>query len=207
MLSSSVLQAYTGSTDTVALGQIEAGVVAWLQTWIPRYLGTATTLTEIHSGPQRQNALLTGRGVGERLRTLWLSEDIASGSLVSVEERTSPTADWADLPNPADLTDYEIRPLTPSAAAGRKLVRLSADFPAGASNIRVKFTHGYAEDAAPDDVTLAALQIVKALVDNKTTGNHLEETADKGGVKYAAAMRLPGVDQGLVNSLRRPRYG
>lgn len=206
MISSSVLETYTGSSDATTLTQLEAGAVAWLQKWIPRYLGTSTTLTEIHDGPRRLPGRLSGRAASERTRTLILAESIASGSLTSVEERTSHDADWTDLPSPADLTDYEIRADEPSVATGRRLVRLSSGFPAGLANLRVKYTHGYAEDAGPDDVTLAILQIVNGMLLEKDAGNIEREEEGGAEVTYASVAGLPGVNSALLASLRRPSY-
>lgn len=206
MISSSVLETYTGSSDTTTLTQLEAGTVAWLQGWIPRYLGTSTTLTEVLDGPRRFRPRLTGRHEAERLHTLWLSESIASGSLVSVEERETYTDDWTDLPNPADLTEYEIRTDTPYGTTGRQLIRKPQPWPHGHANLRIKYTHGYAEDSGPDDVTLAILQIVKGMLDVKEIG--LLEGEEEGGVdiEYHQVLGLPGVDGNLLASLRRPGY-
>lgn len=206
MISSSVLQAYTGSTDTTALAQIEAGVVGWLERWIPRHLGVSATLTEIHSGPSRRHAQISGRFEGNRLSTIYLSEEIAEGSLVSVKERTSPTASWVDIPNPADLTDYEIRTSAPAKTTGNELVRLSTTFPGGNDNLQIAYTHGYAEDAAPDDVTLLVLQAVKGMITAQETGPFSSASADGTSYTMASVENLPGVDRRLLASLRRPSW-
>lgn len=208
MISPAVLQAYTGSTDAATLAFLETGTIAWLERWIPRYLGVPKVLTEIHDGPARERDRLSGgRDQGERLRRVWLSEEIEFSVLLSVESRSSASAPWVDLPDPADLTDFEIRPVAPHAASGRKFLRLSAPFPQGRANIRVKFTHGYAEDAGPADVTAVALQMIKSQsVEQEAVG--LEESrADGVEEKFGDNLgSLPGVSSRMLAALRRPSY-
>lgn len=206
LVSSAVLQAYTGSTDTTLLGQLADGFQAWLQSWIPRYLGTSTALTEVHSGPRRNRKRIEPGLSSERLRTLWLGEEIASGSLTSVKYRTTHDSSWTDLSvdsdGAADLTDFEIRPTHPWGTTGRQLVRLGQTYPAGAGNLQVVYSHGYAEDAGPADVTLAILQGVAGWLTKHGTGGMKSEKVEGVTLTYATVASLPGVDGALLANLK-----
>lgn len=208
-MSAAILATYTGSSDSTLLAQLSAGCIAWLERWIPRYLGTSATLTEVLDGPRGAQRRITDGDSGERLHTMWLQEEIALGSLVSVKYRTALGNSWADLSTDsagdADLTDYEIRPAQPQGTVGRKLVRLSGPFPAGTGNLQIKYTHGYAENAGPADVTLAVLQIVKGWVDAKAAGIKKSQRVEGVAWTLADVASLPGVDSQLLLSLKAGR--
>lgn len=209
VIGTAVLQAYTGSTDTATLTFLEKGTIAWLQQWIPRYLGESASLVDVLSGPPRQADRLSMSPNQERLRRRVLSEVIDLAKITAVEERTSPTANWIDLGTLA--TDYEILREVSYSAAGRTLRRLTAAFPFGNQNLRVSFTHGYAEDAGPDDVTEVALQMIKAQLGAKDQGSFVEEelAGQTGGrlrLRYGNLGALAGVNSSKLAALRFPTY-
>lgn len=210
MISDATMQTYTGSTDSVLLAQLRDGWVEWLQAWIPRYLGTSTTLTEVHSGPQARLGGLIPKSDGERTRTIWLSEAIAEDALTSVKYRTTHDTSWADLATDsngdADLTQFEIRPWSPHVTVGYQLVYKNACFPQGHGNLQVKYTHGYAEDAGPADVTLTLLELVKAGVEAHGQGN-LDAIRDEDGqIVFAKIAGLGGVNMDRLLGLKRGNY-
>ncbi|MCP3961292.1 MAG: hypothetical protein GY719_25885 [bacterium] len=206
LVSSAVLQAYTGSSDTALLAQLAGGFEAWLQGWIPRYLGTSTTLTEVRDGPRRSRRRIESGLSSARLRTMWLAEEIASGSLLSVKYRSTPDSSWVDLSvdanGAADLTDFEIRASFPWQTTGRQLVRLAETFPAGDGNLQIKYTHGYAEDVGPADVMLAVMQGVKGWIDAKAAGLLKSERVDDMAWTFAQVAAMPGVDGSLLAGLK-----
>lgn len=208
MISSAVLQAYTGSSDVATLTVLEKGTIAWLQRWIPRYLGVSTSLLNILSGPRQLPARLSQSASDERLRRVGLSESIALASISAIEERTDPTATWTALGTVA--TDYEIVQESPVFLAGRVLRRLTSTWPVGTRNLRITFAHGYAEDAGPDDVTEVALQMISAQLNAKKKGTLAEEElagADgRARVKYADLGSMAGVNQSKLAALRAPTY-
>jgi len=210
LVAAATLATYTGSSDTVTIAQISSAVELWLQGWIPRYLGTSTTLTEVHDGPQRDHARITPRASSERLRSLWLQEEIAIGSLVSVKHRTTPDASFLDLSvdsaGDADLTDFEIRGPFAHSTSGRQLVRLGQTFPNGRGNLQIKYTHGYVEDAGPADVTYAVLALTKALLEAKTAGNLKSERVEGVAWTYSELASMPGVSVTMLTDLRRRSF-
>ncbi len=212
MISSAVLQAFTGSSDTATLAFFEAGWVDFLQKWIPRWLGTSKTLTEVLDGPRRMNGTLSGGRPDDRLHILWLAEAIEASSLVSVKYRSTRDSSWIDLSTDAngaaDLTDFEIHPYAAWVDVGMSLGRLSGTFPEGKKNIQVKYTHGYVEDAGPADVTQVLLQLVKSSLAGKAAGGVKQREKGTASITYdmAAVAALPGVDMGALERLQRRSY-
>ena len=76
------------------------------------------------------------------------------------------------------------------------------------ANIRVQYTHGYAEDSGPADVTAAVLQLVNAALSASKAGAFKSgEGTDGVKIVWNTLLNLPGVDQDNLNAIRKPRYG
>ena len=108
LVSVAELEAYTGSSDTAKLSDIGSGVEAWLQAWIPQFLGPPGPFLEIINGPDANNRETMVPTVHRtRQDTVQVSEYIVQEDLVAVEERTTAASDWADLSD--DIADFEVR--------------------------------------------------------------------------------------------------
>lgn len=196
MISTATLRDHLGlepgeGSDT-ALERLERGAVAFLQSWIPRYLGPPREHAVVLDGGVRRDGGLIWSGV-EQDRLL-LPDEIAFEDLVSVQHRSSPSLPWEDLDT--GLEAYEVE--------GRTLYRTTGPWPAGRRNLRVTYLEGFDVDAGPDDVTLAVLDLVKARWDHREANGIKSERADDLAITYADAGKVPGLTQ-LLDQLKRSR--
>lgn len=191
MISTATLQDHLGVTGSeTVLERLEKGVVTFLESWIPRYLGLPRERSVVLSGgSHREGGLIIH---GQELDQILLPEEIAFEDLVSVQYREHPSLPWEDLDE--GLEAYEVE--------GQTLYRRAEPWPPGQRNLRVAFLEGYPEDAGPADVTLVVLELVKAKFDQHTTGNIKSEKKGPVQLTYAEAAAMPGMEAMLKNLKR-----
>ena len=193
MISVATLQEHLGVEGQEAtLTRLEQGVVRFLQSWIPRYLGPVRQRSWVLDGGSVKIAGLIFHG--QDATEILLPEEIAFEDLVSVEHRDHPSLPWEALDD--GLEAYEID--------GRGLYRRTNSWPAGRRNIRVTFNEGFEEDQGPEGVVLVALELIQAKWEARQAAGIKSEQVGDLKVTYADFERVPGLNLAL-NDLKRSR--
>ena len=174
LIATATMQSWLGiSVDEAILETILLpGVISLVERHSGRlYTSPAGEVTEILDGGNavRGADVLIGSDRAAALSFVTLKEK-PNGALTSVSFRPSIGDAW----EVKTLSDFEVD--------GRNVYALAADFPRGRRNVRIVYTFGYAEDAAPADAHLLMLEMVKAQYEQRGADSTLKR------------LKVPGVD-------------
>ena len=193
MISLATMQSWLDVTDEDAiLTAIEAGVVSLLERHTGRLFTTpAGSVTEVLGGGDGGREFLSLTERSAELPWILLKEEPNGGAVTSIKFRETPTAAWGTA---EDLSLFEVD--------GRQLYRLDGAYPAGRRNVQVIYPFGYAEDGAPADAHLVALELIKFKFERRGAGILKSAAIGPMRVTYADA-KAAGCAE-MVDALRRP---
>lgn len=155
MISVASIQTFLGVTgDDAYLAHLEQGAVDDIQTHSGLFFGAPESRGVVLT-PVQRFARLTAPEV-PKVPCVRLPDLLPSiASVTSVEQRYTPSGAWESV----GLTTSESR--ARFELHGTALLRLEGFWPVGLNTVRVTYSRGYAEDAAPANVNALALDLIR----------------------------------------------